>query len=211
MCIWAFVAQSKLDRILEELGEHLSVEYRVVPVFGSVPWRFRNGPWAADGVEGRIEATRRIAAEHGHPEVSGECWRIDAPASSWAPGAAIKAVCGLELDGQVEPGLGATYQVSLRQRFFVDNVNVARQTTQLELAEELDIPRNALEARLDDGTALAALWEDHLDKERLMIQGSPTYVFDGGRAKLYGNFAYGILHATVEELVRGVRPGASAC
>ena len=53
--------------------------------------------------------------------------------------------------------------------------------------------------------------EDHAEKERLRIQGSPTYVFDGGRAMLYGNFDYGILRSTVEELVRGAGPGGSAC
>jgi predicted DsbA family dithiol-disulfide isomerase len=117
----------------------------------------------------------------------------------------------MELEGLTEAGSGAAYQYRLRQRFFVDNDNVAKKSVQLEVAEELGFPVDAVASRLDDGTALSALWEDHLEKERLMIQGSPTYVFDGGRAKLYGNFAYGILHATVEELVRGVRPGASAC
>ncbi len=53
--------------------------------------------------------------------------------------------------------------------------------------------------------------EDHAEKERLRIQGSPTYVFDGGRAMLYGNFDYGILRSTVEELVRRAGPGGSAC
>jgi hypothetical protein len=28
---------------------------------------------------------------------------------------------------------------------------------------------------------------------------------------LYGNFGYGILRTTVEELVRGIDPGGSAC
>ena len=82
---------------------------------------------------------------------------------------------------------------------------------QLEVAEELGLPRGAIESRLDDGSALAAVCEDQAEKERLHIQGSPTYVFDGGRAMLYGNFDFGILHSTVEELVRGMGPGSSAC
>ena len=54
LCIWALVAQEKLERVLAELGEHVRVDYRIVPVFGSVPWRFNEGPWAKDGVEGRL-------------------------------------------------------------------------------------------------------------------------------------------------------------
>ncbi len=68
-----------------------------------------------------------------------------------------------------------------------------------------------IEARLDDGSAIARVWEDANEKDRLKIQGSPTFVFDGGRTMLYGNFSFGVLHATCEELVRGLFPGGSAC
>jgi predicted DsbA family dithiol-disulfide isomerase len=211
LCIWAFVAQDKLERLIGERGGSLHVDYRVVPVFGSVPWRFSSGPWASEGLPGRVRATREIAHKHGHGEVDGECWMRDPPASSWSPGAAIKAVCALERQGEIAEGKGGRYQAQLRRRFFVDNVNVARRVVQLELAEELSIPTAAIERSLDDGSALAALWEDHWDKERLKVQGSPTYVFDNGRAMLYGNFSYGMLHATVEELLRGMAPQGSAC
>ncbi len=211
LCIWAFVANDKLQQLLREVGERLEVDYRVVPVFGSVPWRFARGPWAGAGIEGRVRATAEIAAQHGHPEVSGACWSGDCPASSWAAGAAVKAVCALEREGTVPSGTGGRYHHALRHKFFVDNVNVARRAAQLELAEALGVPRAGIERQLDDGSALAALWEDQLETERLKLQGSPTYVFDGGRAMLYGNFTYGVLHATVEELLHGLRPEGSAC
>ena len=131
------------------------------------------------------------------------------PSSSWAPAAAIKAVFALE-DGRGEE-VGPSYQRALRERFFVGESNIALRSVQLEVAEELGLPREALERRLDDGSALAAVCEDHAEKERLRLQGSPTYVFDGGRAMLYGNFGYGILRSTIEELVRGTGPGGSAC
>ena len=38
LCIWALVAQQKLERVLTELGEHVRVDYRVIPVFGSLAW-----------------------------------------------------------------------------------------------------------------------------------------------------------------------------
>jgi len=209
LCIWALVAQQKLERVLGELGAHVRVDYRIVPVFGSVPWRFAQGPWAKDGVDGRVLATRKIAEQGGRSDVSGECWRRAMPASSWAPAAAIKAVFALE-DGRGEDA-GPGYQRVLRERFFVHEANIALRTVQLEVAEELGLPRAPIEQRLDDGSALAAVCEDHAEKERLRLQGSPTYVFEGGRAMLYGNFDYGILRSTVEELVRGARPGGSAC
>lgn len=209
LCIWALVAQSKLDRILAELGAYVEVDYRVVPVFGSVPWRFASGPWSKEGVDGRVLATRKIASDGGRKDVSGECWKKAMPASSWAPATAIKAVFSLEHGiGQAK---GAEYQRALRERFFVGEANIAQRSVQLEVAEDLGLPRAPIEQRLDDGSALAAVCEDHAEKERLRLQGSPTYVFDGGRAMLYGNFDYGILKSTVEELVRGGGPGGSAC
>lgn len=211
LCIWALVAQQKLDRVLAELGDELTVDYRIVPVFGSVPWRFKYGPWAKEGVDGRVAATRRIAERAGRKDVSGECWRKAAPASSWAPAAVIKAVFALEAAREIPLDSGAGYQRALRERFFVGEENVARRDVQLSVAEALGLQRAPIERLLDDGSALAAVWEDHNEKERLKIQGSPTYVFDGGRAMLYGNFEYGMLRSTVEELVRGIHPGSSAC
>jgi predicted DsbA family dithiol-disulfide isomerase len=211
LCIWAYVAQDKLDRVLDELGDRLRVDYRIVPVFGSVPWRFREGPWAAGGVEDRVRKTRQVAEAHGYPAVTGEYWRRDCPESSWSAGAALKAVFAAEAAESIPPGKGADYQWHMRRVFFEQDRNVARRQVQLELAEERGVPRAELEQRLDDGTALAALWEDYLEKERLHVQGSPTYVFDGGHAMLYGNFPFGILHATVEELVRSTGPRGSKC
>lgn len=211
LCIWALVAQTKLDRVLAELGTHLVVDYRIVPVFGSVHWRFTDGPWAKEGLDGRVTATRRIAERHGRTDVSGECWRRAAPASSWPPAAAIKAVFAAETRAEVAAGSGAGYQRALRERFFVGEENIARRDVQLSVAEAAGVPRTAIERRIDDGSALAAVWEDHHERERLGIQGSPTYVFDAGHAMLYGNFDYGMLRSTVEELVRGSHPGRSAC
>jgi len=211
LCIWALVAEAKLESLLAEFGQQLVVDHRIVPVFGSIAWRFAKGPWAAEGIDGRVLATRRIAEQAGRSDVSGECWRKAMPASSWPVAAAIKAVFGLENGARLPTGSGARYQYALRTRFFVAEENVARRDVQLLVAEEHGLPRGPIEQRLDDGSALAAVWEDHAEKERLKIQGSPTYVFDGGHAMLYGNFGYGMLRSTVEELVHGIRPGRSAC
>jgi len=211
LCIWAFVSESRLQTLLEQKGACLQVEHRVAVVFGSVPWRFREGPWSAAGPEGRTKTTGEIAARFGCDEVDGRVWIDDPPASSWAPGAAIKAAFAAEQAGEAPSGAGAGYQRALRAAFFADNRNVARRSAQLEVAEAVGVPVASLERRFDDGTALSLLWEDQRKKDEEKIQGSPTYVFDGGRALLYGNFAEGILHATVDELLEGLYPGGSPC
>jgi predicted DsbA family dithiol-disulfide isomerase len=211
LCIWAFVAQPKLDALLRDHGGELAVDHRLVPVFGSIPWRFREGSWAKAGPEGRREATARIAREFGHTTVTGAAWTDHAPASSWAPGVAIKAVFAMEHAGAAPEGAGARYLTALRAAFFVDNRNTALRHEQLAVAEALELDRAPLEQRLDDGTALAALWEDDRERETKRIQGSPTYVFDGGRARLYGNFDEQVLRATVRTMLDGLQAGGSAC
>mgnify|MGYP003411458453 CR=1 FL=1 len=147
LCIWAFVAQDQLDRLLAEHAPRLVVDSRVVPIFGSIAWRFTHGPWSSGGVEARVRATAEIAHAHGHPEVDGSCWRGDCPSSSWAPGAAIKAVAALEHAGHAEPGTTGHYQHALRKLFFVEGQNIARRSKQLEAAEALGIARAGIVAQ----------------------------------------------------------------
>ncbi|MCL2724447.1 MAG: hypothetical protein FWD69_08420 [Polyangiaceae bacterium] len=200
LCIWALIGQPKLDRVLGEFGDRVCVDYRIVPVFGSIPWRFARGSWAKEGVEGRVIATRRVAEQGGRSDISGECWRCAAPATSWAPAAAVKAVFALG-DGLGDRA-GPAYQRALRERFFVREQNIGLRKIQLEVVEEMKLPRAPVEARLDDGSALSLVCEDHAEKERIHIKGSPSFVFDEGRVMLYGNFDEGILYKTVEELAR---------
>lgn len=211
LCIWAFVAQPKLEHLLSRFGERLQADYHVVPVFGSVAQRFREGPWAKHGVAGRVEATARVAARFGHPEVTGAVWRDACPASSWGPGCALKAVSVLQDDGLVDADAFAAFQWALRCAFFVDNRNVCLRQVQLQVAEHCGIPRQPFCDALDNGRALSLLWEDAERKEQQGIQGSPTFVFDGGRAVLYGNVSEGIVLATAEELVGPEQPGCSSC
>ncbi len=211
LCIWAFVAQPKLEAVLERHGTFLKPRYRVVPVFGSVPQKFSTGSWSEAGPQGRAEATQRIAQQHGHDDVDGSCWLNDCPASSWACGAALAAVFSMVERETLGLSQGERFQWRMRERFFVDNKNVARRDVQLELAEECGVPVAALEQKLDEGAGLSALWEDHARRESLGLRGSPTFVFDGGRAMLYGNFSEAVLGATVEELVKGLVAGGSDC
>lgn len=211
LCIWAYLAQDKVDRLQARFAERLELDHRVVPVFGSLPRRFASGSWAAGGPEGRREATLRTAREHGHPEVSAAGFVTDPPASSWSPGLVAEAVALLERDGAVRAGSTGAVLQALRHAFFVDDLNTARRAVQRRVVEALELPWEAVAARLDDGRALAALVEAHEDRRAANVQGSPTWVFDGGRAMLYGNVSEGVLQATVAELLEGSGSGCSTC
>ena len=52
------------------------------------------------------------------------------------------------------------------------------------------------------GRAHAALAADYQDAAAMGVQGSPTFILNGGRQKLYGNVGYRILEANIQELLR---------
>lgn len=211
MCIWALIAQPRLERLLAYFGDCVAVTHRVVPVFGSFPERFApGGKWHAAGIEGRVATTARVAQERGVAGVSGVGWRLPL-SSSWAPSVAIKAVADLERTEGCAAGTCGLYTRRLREAFFVEDRNITQRAEQLAVAEALELPRAALERRLDDGSAMALLVEDADQRERKRIQGSPTYVFDGGRAMLFGDFDEDVLRATVQALLRAGEPGGSPC
>ncbi len=212
LCIWAYVAQAKLDTLLAESRVSLKVCHRVVPVFNSIPYRFTSGSWAQGGPAGRAQKTREVAARFDAHDVSGEVWVRDAPATSWAPAMAIKAAFSCERAGVVNGGSAELYQWRLRQSFFVENRNIARRRVQMEVAEACGFPTRELEIRLEDGRALAELLDDTRDKDAIGVRGSPTYVFDGAREMLYGNVPLSLIQATVELLASGGDvPGRSVC
>ncbi|MCB9653601.1 MAG: DsbA family protein [Deltaproteobacteria bacterium] len=144
LCVWAFVAEPRLQALLTEYGDVVDIEYRVVPVFGSVPWRFAHGSWAAKGPSGRRDATRDIARRFGHDDVTGDVWVQDPPASSWAPCMAIKAAFALVEEAIVSRDAAVCFQRRLRERFFLQNVNIARLPAQMEVAAECALPEAAL-------------------------------------------------------------------
>ena len=51
---------------------------------------------------------------------------------------------------------------------------------------------------------------DDRDSNTLMVQGSPTFILNDGRQKLYGNVGYGVLEANITELLRSPAAGAAS-
>lgn len=210
MCIWAYVAESRYDAVIERWADRIEVQHRLVPIFGSLAWRFHRGPWANGGVADRIIKTRQVAKANGFDSVSGECWS-HAPTSSWAAACAVTAVFAMEGQGDAPPRSGAKYQTALRKHFFEDNKDISRRRVQLDLADRLKLSTSSMAALLDNGEALALVWEAHHERESRQIQGSPTWELDSGRCRMYGNFHVRALHATIESLLESDCEGGTPC
>ena len=71
-----------------------------------------------------------------------------------------------------------------------------------ELAESLGVDIDAIEASTHDGTAFARLARDYQDADKMRIEGSPSFVLNEGRQKLYGDVGFRIIEANIQELLR---------
>jgi predicted DsbA family dithiol-disulfide isomerase len=100
---------------------------------------------------------------------------------------------------------------NIRSAFFVDAKDISDISILRELAQALNLPIDRIQKIIDKGQAIAALCSDMEMKEQHKLEGSPTYLLDNGRQKLYGNVGYRILEANVQELLEKPQGIASWC
>ena len=65
----------------------------------------------------------------------------------------------------------------------------------------------AIEQCIHSGAAFAMLAADYQDADKMRIEGSPSFVLNEGRQKLYGNVGFHLIEANIQELLRS--PGAN--
>ena len=79
------------------------------------------------------------------------------------------------------------------------------------MADQVGLPRVLIEEQLTNGEAMAALCSDLELRDTHRLEGSPTYLLNSGRQKLYGNVGYRIIEANVLELLEQPQGQASWC
>ncbi|NOY62333.1 MAG: disulfide bond formation protein DsbA [Gammaproteobacteria bacterium] len=208
LCIWAYIAQARIDELQHQFGGRIEVNFLFVPLFGDTQKRIAEG-WAdRGGFSAFNRHVLEVAQEFAHIEVHPDLWLKNVPASSASAHLMLKAV---ELATQDSALLYRTIW-AFRQAFFRDCRNISEQQVQYEILQQLGIARTAVEAMIQNGRAYALLCRDLEARERHRIHGSPTFVLNEGRQKLYGNLGYRVLEANVQELLEGKLVGqASWC
>ena len=221
LCVWAYVAQIKVDEIRTTFGSEVEIEPRFITVFGDTAAKIGVGWEDRGGFEGYARHVADVASGFPHVAVHPELWTRAIPASSMGCHLLLKAVQGLcqdgqlpkslELDGTARPTTEALAW-QLRVEFFAAAREVGERGVQGEITEALGLPRAPIEARMADGRAFAALWSDMELQRAHQVPGSPTWLLNQGRQRLYGNVGYRILEANIQEaLAAGSSDLASWC
>ena len=205
LCIWAYVAQARIDELCAEFGDGVYVDRHFVNVFGrgerglKERWRERGG------LKAYAQHAHGIAQRFEHVEVHEDFWLRNPPSTSMTPHLFLKAVRIAEADGEVDERSFLRTLRAMRRAFFGRAEEICTRASQLAIAEELEMPRRALEHRLDSGEAHAALSLDFDLCREHDVRTSPTLMFNDGRQRLIGNVGYRVIEANVRELC-GQRP-----
>ena len=212
LCIWAYFSEMRLRALKEAFGDQIRFDHRFCSIFGdtarkmSTTWRDKGG------YEGFNRHLMEVAQQFPEVTINPNIWLTTKPASSTGTHLFLKAVQLDEAAGLIETG---TFQASLqamRTAFFRDERDIGRWSVQCQIGEQVGVDVARIEALIHDGSAYASLASDYEAAASMNIQGSPTFVLNDGRQKLYGNVGYRILEANIQELLRSPTPDqASWC
>lgn len=213
LCIWAYASQIKLDELYHQFESQIEINHYYISLFGNTHQRVGRRWQNRNGYAGYNQHILEIAREMEHIDVHPEIWLHDVPATSGNAHLFLKSVQLLEDSGDIQgvkngKRLAEEAAWQVRGAFFRDMRNVALMSTLLEIAEELTVPTGPIIQRIENGEAFAALCADNKKQEKFRIEGSPTFLLNEGRQKLYGNVGYRIIEANIHELL--TNPGTRA-
>jgi len=220
LCVWAYAAEVKLDELRRQYGDRVRLEYCFLRLFGDVTSHV-NASWGErGGFPAYSRHVKEVAQRFDYLMVHPDIWVRNVPASSVACHLFLKAIQLLETNGEISSvpqtqfsGRSVFEEAIWRVRlaFFRDLRDVATRKCQAEIAQELGLPLDSIWSQIESGAAFAALCADMDAKERHLIEGSPTFLLNNGRQKLYGNVGYRIIDANIQELMSEPGDRASWC
>lgn len=211
LCIWAYVAQIRLDELHQQFDNDIQVNEHFITLFGNTQKRIGQGWKEKGGFEGFNQHVLKVAKQFPHLKINPNVWLTCRPASSANGHLYLKAVQILVDDKKISHSDFQQLIWSIRSAFFIDAKDISDINILRELAQALNLPIDNIQSIIDKGQAIAALCSDMEMKEQHKLEGSPTYLLDNGRQKLYGNVGYRILEANVQELLEKPQWIASWC
>ncbi|HFE39251.1 MAG TPA: hypothetical protein ENK06_12685 [Gammaproteobacteria bacterium] len=209
LCVWAYISQARIDELQSQFSDRIDITFHYIPLFGDTQKRIAEG-WAEKGGFAAFNRhVHEVAKVFTHIEIHPELWLKNIPASSASAHLVLKAI---ELATATDRQLLYRAVRTFREAFFRDCRDIGDQRVQYALLEQLNIDRSTVKEMITNGRAYALWCRDLEARDKYRIDGSPTFMLNEGRQKLYGNLGYRVLEANVHELLEGKHTGqASWC
>ena len=205
LCIWAYVAQARVEAIKQTFGDQVRLNYRFCSVFGDAQNKIAFGWQGKGGFDGYSRHVKTIAARFPHVKVHPLIWTEAQPASSTSPHLFLAAVYEWESAAGADASDKPTFESvmwAFRRGFFEQGLDIADWSIQRELASPFGLDIDAIEGAIHTGAAFARLAADYQDAEKMHVEGSPTFVLNEGRQRLFGNVGFRIVEANIREVLR---------
>lgn len=204
LCVWAHIAQARVDETAERYSESVCIEYRFCSVFGDTAHTIGKG-WAQKGsYAGFGRHLHKAVSNFDHIKLHPEIWQYNQPASSTPAHLLLKAV------QRVDEHQCRAVLTKLRSDFFEQSLDISKWPVLKDSLEAVGVSVDDVREVIDSGIAYADLEADRRDQQAFMVQGSPTFILNEGRQKLYGNVGFGIIEANINELLRSPVAGAAS-
>ena len=207
LCVWAYASQARVDAVKEQFGGTVEIKHQFCSVFGDTANKIPSSWKDKGGYDGFNAHLREVAERFPHIELHPEVWLKTRPATSTSAHLFMKAIQQVERNSGAgrNPSSKSIFDQVLwafRCAFFRDCRDIARWEVQCEIAKALGADIGAIEHCIHDGAAFARLDADYKDADKMRIEGSPSFVLNEGRQKLYGNIGFRLIEANIRELLR---------
>ncbi|HIG65594.1 MAG TPA: disulfide bond formation protein DsbA [Methyloprofundus sp.] len=220
LCVWAYLAQVRLDELIKNNSSDIEISYHFMPIFGNTEHRIGEGWKDKGGYAAFSQHTHKVCAAYPYLELHKDIWQVNQPKTSAISHLMIKAVQCLVDEGVVNNEADSSLQHrtqfeefvwQVRLAFFRDAKDIGNMQVLMGIARAMQLPLAEIQRVLDDGTALAAVCRDIELRDGFRVEGSPTYILNEGRQKLYGNVGYRIIEANLHEILKQPKMEASWC
>ncbi len=210
LCIWAYIAQIRLNELKVTFQDNIAIEHHFVPVFGNARGKLENRWRDRGGLQGYSDHVHEVAQKFDYITVHSDIWTKVTPTSSTSCHLFLHAIQRLEANGLVEQVFEKAIW-AFREAFFAQLVDVSDRKAQFEIAENLGLPIAAIQAQIDSGEAYAQLSKDFDLLKEHTVTVSPTLIFNEGRQRLNGNVGYRVIEANIRELLHNPPEEQSWC
>ena len=206
LCVWAWIAQRRIDELNQKLENKIELQYYYVDVFGDVPTKIESQWKQKNGYVGFAEHIQKSASVFEHAHINPKIWSEVRPITSANAHLVLKAV-----EITYDKSKSIDMALKFRTAFFKDALDIGNLEILFDLIKANGLSQNIINTSIQDGSAKSALMNDYQKSNQQGIKGSPSYVINGGRQTLYGNVGYRVLLANLEELLNNPEDEASWC
>ncbi|GCF88828.1 DsbA family oxidoreductase [Shewanella sp. M-Br] len=196
LCVWAWVAQQRIDELNQKLENKIYFKYHYLDVFGDVQTKIET-QWKQKGqYNGFAEHVHKSASIRDDVPTNSKIWTEVRPTTSANAHLVLKAI---ELI--YDKNTSINMALKFRSAFFIDALDIGKLEILYDLVDFYGLEQKKITSSVHDGSAIAALMSNYQKSAQQDLQGSPSYIIDEGRQIFYGNVGYRVLLANIEALL----------